>query len=209
MTSSLGHRASLDDELRGFRNGHEVAGYLRMCQGNGAAFLDLLPEKRHDGSGRTEYIPKADHGKIGSHSVGRRLRCERLQNHLRQSLAGPHHVRGTHGLVCTDQHEIRNAAFIGRARRDQRTHDIVLDAFHGIMFDKGHMLVSGCMIERVRSPALHDMFHAILVANGTKNWDDLQIFLSVQLGQLLQFGMDIIKRKLVLIEEDQGGRLVA
>ncbi|MNP59481.1 hypothetical protein D3C76_1544800 [compost metagenome] len=44
----LPHRTGLDDQLRGFGNGHEVTGDFRMGDRQWATCLDLAVEQRDD-----------------------------------------------------------------------------------------------------------------------------------------------------------------
>ncbi|MNY48018.1 hypothetical protein D3C86_1833230 [compost metagenome] len=46
--SALPHRAGLDDQLRGFGNGHEVSGDFRMGDRQRSAGLDLFMKQRND-----------------------------------------------------------------------------------------------------------------------------------------------------------------
>ncbi|MNO99511.1 hypothetical protein D3C76_912820 [compost metagenome] len=45
--AALAHRARLDHQLRGFGDGHEIAGDLRVGDGQWATGLDLLVEQRN------------------------------------------------------------------------------------------------------------------------------------------------------------------
>ena len=53
-------RACLKDEADCLRNCHEIADDVRMGDGDWTACLDLLLEKRDDGSVASEYVSEAD-----------------------------------------------------------------------------------------------------------------------------------------------------
>ena len=96
----------LQHELGRFLNGHEVAGDIRMGHRDRAAVLDLFQEQRHDRTRRPEHVAEADDGEAGV----RRGFLQRLQDHLREALAGAHGAGGAHRLVGRDQDEVLNAA---------------------------------------------------------------------------------------------------
>jgi hypothetical protein len=62
---SLANRTGLEDQLGGFRNGHEKTGDLRVGDGHGAVGFNLLSKERDYRSGGSDNIAEAD----GHHPV--------------------------------------------------------------------------------------------------------------------------------------------
>src|SRR3984957_1666305 len=61
--AALSHRTGLNHELRGFRDGHEIADYLGMRDGDRPAGFYLLIEERHDRPRRGQDIAEPHHAK--------------------------------------------------------------------------------------------------------------------------------------------------
>ena len=93
--AALPHRPGLDHQLRGFGDGHEIAGNVGVRQRHRAAAGDLLLEQRHHRAGAAQHIAKAHHHKAGTAA----RRVARLQRQLGQALGGAHHIRWPHRFV--------------------------------------------------------------------------------------------------------------
>ncbi|MNE85721.1 hypothetical protein D3C80_1827520 [compost metagenome] len=110
------HRTGLDDQLRGFGNGHEVTGDFRMGDRQWASSLDLLVKQRDYRAGRPQHIAKANHGEPGlvdlrdiarvAKQHGGHLSAQRLQRHFGKTLGTAHHIGRTHCLVRRDKDKI-------------------------------------------------------------------------------------------------------
>ena len=68
-----------------------------------------------------------------------------------------------HGLVGGDEHEGLDPAFHGRFRGVVGREDIVVNALDHVVFDDGHVLVRGRVINRLDRQGGNDFAHAMLV----------------------------------------------
>ena len=93
--------AGPDHQLDRLRDGHEVAGHLRVGDGDRPAALDLAAEDRHDAARRAEHVAEAD-----ADEAGPGVRCAgRLDDPLGHRLRGAHHGPRVDRLVGRDQDE--------------------------------------------------------------------------------------------------------
>ena len=90
------HGSGLDDELRGFRDRHEIADDFRMGHGDGAARLDLVSEQPDDRAGRIQDVAEAHHRED---RFARFLR-HGLKDELGEALARAHDIGRPYGLVA-------------------------------------------------------------------------------------------------------------
>ena len=141
----VGESAGLDDQLRGFGNGHEVTSRLAVSDRHWTADGDLLAEAGNDGAARAEHVAEADA------AIARLLLRRRasLHDQFADALGRPHHVRWPNRLVRADEDELANAAAFGGHSRRKRAQDIVPDASDRIALHHWHMLVRSGMEHRV------------------------------------------------------------
>ncbi|MCY1434544.1 hypothetical protein D9M71_506070 [compost metagenome] len=178
--STLSHRASLDHQLSCFRDGHEVASYLRVRDRQRPSGLDLLMEQRNDRPGRSEYISKTNHGETGfihlryisciTEQYRSQLPAQCLQRHFSQALSAAHYICRAYCLVCRNQHKIGNARLQRRLRCVERTHDIVKNPLCNIVFDHWYMFIGRSVIDRFNAPCLQNVEQFCWVTYRTKNW---------------------------------------
>src|SRR6202051_4711806 len=86
--AALRHRPGLDHELRGLRNGHEVADHVGMSHGYRATGLDLFIEQRHHRTGRRQNVAEPHHAKARLAAAP----LQTLQHDFRESLGRPDDV---------------------------------------------------------------------------------------------------------------------
>ena len=142
---SPGQRAGLDDQLRGFGNGHEITGRFAVRDRHRTAGGDLLAEARNDRAARAEHVAEADT------AIARLLlRCgASLDDQLADALGRPHHIRRPNRLVGAHENELANAATFARQSRRERAQHIIANARDRIALHHWHMLVRGRMEHRI------------------------------------------------------------
>ena len=208
--AAVRHGASLDHQLRGFGDGHEVARDVAVRDGDRAALVDLAPEQRHDRARGAQHVAKAHHGVAGAVGAwpGVLLVVQCLQHHFGQALAGAHDVGGAHRLVGADQHELPDAVARGGTRAHQGAPDVVVQAFERVVLDQRHVLVGGSVVDDVRPPGRQDGVQARGVLHRAEQGHDLH---RRPLGLLGdgggQFAVNFIERVLTLLQQQQHARL--
>ena len=93
---------------------------------------------------------------------------ERLQAEFRHAFAGTHGVGRAHGFVGGDEHEGADAGFDGGLRAQERTEDVVADAFDGVELDHGDVFVGGGVIDGFNAVRGHDADQAFFVLHGAE-----------------------------------------
>src|SRR3990167_2943602 len=63
--TALPHSPRLNHQLRGFGDGHKIAGDIRMSDGDRPTLTDLLTEKRNNRARRPQHITETHHGETG------------------------------------------------------------------------------------------------------------------------------------------------
>ncbi|MNN15310.1 hypothetical protein D3C81_1284120 [compost metagenome] len=147
-----------------------------MSDGQRPAGFDLAVEQRNHRPGGAQHITKANHRETGfvnpgnfcivSEQYRRDFTTERLKRQLRQALGTAHDISGPHRLIGRDQHKICYAGLQGSLSSIERPDCIVQHTLGDVVFDHGHMLVGGRMINRVDLPGFHHIEQFILVTYG-------------------------------------------
>lgn len=196
--AALTQRARLQDQTHCLGNRHEVPGDVGVRYRDGTARGDLLLERRHHGSGRTEDVAEADRHETGMAGV----RClERLQEYLGHALARSHYAGGIDGLVRRDEHEPPDAAFVRQTREVGGAHGIVPDGLARLAFHHRNMLVGRGMEEGIRPMPLEDGPDTHGIADvGHQGYDDSS---AAALDQLL---LDLEDLDLGTFDQEEGPR---
>ena len=92
--AALGEAARLDDETRGFGDGHEVALDIGMGNRHRAACGDLALEHGDDAAVGTEHVAEANRREHGLRSSG-----VVLDDHFPKAFGSPHDRRRVHCLI--------------------------------------------------------------------------------------------------------------
>ena len=190
----------LEHQGDGLRDGHEVADDPLVGDGHWTAFCDLLLEERDDRAVGAEDVAEADRDEVGL----RVLPVHHLDDHLTDTLRGPHDVRRVHGLIRGDQDEALHAGVGCGTGGFQGAHDVVLDRFVRAHLHERHVLMCGCMEDHVRLVLLHHTADAVRVPAGADEGHEVQ--LRVLHEELL---LDAVSIVLVNVEDDELLRLVA
>src|SRR5882672_5659221 len=154
--AALRHRPRLNHELRGLRDGHEIADYFRMRHGYRATGFDLLIEQRYNRTGRCQYIAESHHAKPRLAAAP----MQALQDDFGESLGRTHDVGGIHGLVGRYQDEGLHLGFMRRFGGVPGGDDVVMNALDDVLFDDGHMFVSGRVVHGLYPVRLQDVAHS-------------------------------------------------
>ena len=133
--AAVGDTRSLEHEVHRLGDGHKVADNVGVSHGDGLALLYLALEQRDDASVAAEHVAKARGHEFGAAIF---LLGEELHDHLAAALGCPHHVRGVHGLVGTDHHELFHVVVQREGGHVERTDDVVLYGLHGVCLHEGH-----------------------------------------------------------------------
>ena len=166
------HCAGLDNQLRRFGNGHEVAGNVLVSQGNRAAFGNLFFKYRNNGTGRTQYIAETHHAEA---CFLFRLGGKGLQAEFGHAFAGAHGVGRTDGFVGGNQNKGGNACIYGSLRTAECAEHVVLNAFDGVELYHWNVFVGCGMINGVDVIGLHDAAKAFFVLNRTQKRYDFNL----------------------------------
>lgn len=190
----------LEHQRDGLRDGHEVADDALIGDGHRTALRDLLLEERDDGAVGAEDVTEADSDEVGF----RVLPVHHLDDHLTDTLRGPHDVRRVHGLIRGDQDEALHAGVSRGTGGLECTHDVVLDGFVRAHLHERHVLMRSCMEDHVRPVLLHHAADTVGVPAGADEGHEVQ--LRVLHDKLL---LDAVRVILIDVEDDKLLRLVA
>ena len=136
--AALGEGAGLEDELRGFGDGHEVALHVGMGDGDRAAGGDLFFEEGDDAATAAEDVAEADGGESGGAYA-----VEVLDDHFGDAFGGAHDAGGVYGFVGGDHDEDFRPVAVGRFGDGLGAEDVVVDGFFGLPLHEGDVLVGG------------------------------------------------------------------
>ena len=168
--SAFADRARLQDELRRFRDRHEVAPHLGVRYGHRAAPANLLPEDRDHGTGRADDVAEADGEVAGRMALGQILHRE-----LRDALGRSHDGRRPYRLVRRDHDERLDAVLSGDLAQHARRKDVVLDRLARIRLHHRNVLVSGRVEHDLGRMLPEERPHAGLVADVGHEWQRLDL----------------------------------
>ena len=142
--AAVAHGAGLEHEAAGLRDGHEEADDVRVGDGDGAAFFNLLAEAGDNGAVGAEHVAEAggDVAGVGGALCGE-LGIQALHVHFGGALGGTHHVGGVHGFVCGDHDEFLHSAFAGDFGHVDGALDVGDDGFARVFLHERHVLVGG------------------------------------------------------------------
>ena len=174
--TTLPHGTSLDHQLSGLGNGHEVAGDLRVGHSHRPTVANLLVEARNHRARGAQHITETHHGEarlvdvmyrvISAKKYRRSFTTQRLQNHLCHTLGTAHHIGGPHSLVGRDQNEVGHPGLHRRLGGVHGAKHIIKHAFRDIVFHHGHMLVRRCVVDRLHLPGAHHVQQALGITDG-------------------------------------------
>jgi len=202
--AAVAHGAGLQHEAAGLRDGHEEADDIRVGDGDGAAFLNLLAEAGDDGAVRPQHVAEAGGdvaGVRGIRGIGGELGVQALHVHLCRALGGAHHVGGVHGFVGRNHHEFLHAAFAGDFGHVDGALHVGDDGFAGVLFHERHVLIGRSVEDDGRAVRGDDAVAALAVAHIGHDGDDghLRVF-------FLNLQADEVHGGLCAIQQDETGR---
>ena len=190
----FGERGGRQHQLHRLGNGHEVALDFGMGDGEGPARRELLVEEREDAAVGAQHVAEAHDAEVGA---GVPERGQLQDDALRHPFGGAENAGRVDRLVGRDQDELPHAVAGGAARRAQRSHHVVPDAFEHVRLEHRHVLVGGGM-EHVVGPArLEDFLEAIGVGDARERRDDLHAG-----AGLAHLAVDEVQRALGPLEQD-------
>ena len=154
------HTPRLEDELSRLRNGHEVAGHVRVSHRHRTAPTDLLLEDGDDAAAAAQHVAEPDrhedlafgglHGRVSHHHLGHPFRR-------------PHDGRGVHRLVGGDVHEGLHTSGEREVHEVFRAEDVVQHRLLGILLHEGDVLVRRGVEHYLRLEVVEDPAHALSV----------------------------------------------
>ena len=156
------HASCLQNELRGFGDGHEVARHVGVGDGDGAAPADLLFEGGDDASPAAEDIAEADGDEGAPLSCAGRRRAD---DHLGDALGGAHDGGGVDGLVGGDVDEDFDGVFKRQLSEVRRAEDVVEYCLLGVLLHQRDVLVRGGVEDDLRMEAFEDAGQPLAVAH--------------------------------------------
>ena len=204
--AAMALRASLQYQLAGFRNQHEVANDIGVCHRYRSSVLDLLLEQGNDAAVRSQHIAEACRDKLR-----RVLRLavrldgtvQALHVDFADALRAAHDVRGVHRLVGRYHDELLHAVLHTHVCDDLRAVDVVQHRLRGVVFHHGHVLVGSGVEHIVELILAKQRVHARLAADARD--DDPR----VHVGELvLHHQADVVLRCLCLVDENHLCRLI-
>ena len=89
----------------------------------------------------------------------------RLKHEFGKTLGCAHHAGGIDGLVGRDQYERLDACFDSRTRRVHCADNIIVYAFEKVLFNNGHMLVGGRVVDSLDAEGLHHFGNPIFMVH--------------------------------------------
>ena len=201
-----------------------------MGDGDWTACLDLLLEKRDDGSVASQYVSEADCHELSFctlqcfcrlfvmypavHPVGEQLRdlvclaffdlvVKGLNDHLAEALRCAHDVRRVDRLVGTDQDETLGTVYHCRVGCLVGADRIIFDCLTRAVLHQRYVLVSCRVVDDLRAVSLEDLENLSGIAD--RSDDDIELHVRVFLFQLQ---LNVISVVLIDIEDDQVRRIM-
>lgn len=191
--AALGLGASLQYELHGFGDGHEIAGHLGMGHCHGAACGDLLFKQRHDAAAAAEDVAEAHGGVAGLAAL-----VDFEQYEFGDAFGRTHDAGGIDGFVAGDEHEAFAVVAVGTFHDVLSAEDVILDGFFGLQLHEGHVLMGGGVEDDGGPVAGEDALQALLVAHVADDGDI--VFARVFGEQLL---VDLVDAVLAASEQNE------
>ena len=150
----------MEDEAAGIGDGHEVADDVRVGDGDGATLVNLLFKMGNNGAVAAKHIAKA-----GGNELRVPLSIEALDVHLGESLGRAHVVAGVDSLVGGDHDEFLDLAEQGVFRYVDAAPDIGADAFAGVGFHHGDVLVGGRVEDNAGAEVRDEATYSLIIAD--------------------------------------------
>ena len=173
-------RRGLQNQLAGFRNGHEEPGDFGIGDRHRATAADLLAEQRYDAAGGIEHVAEAHGDEAGGTRIG-----ERLAQHLGQAFGRAEHVHRIDRLVRRDQHESADTGCRTRPGNRFGGQYVVADRFAQLRFQQRHLFVCGGMEDRIRFHQIQrvaDHRRVAAVAQHRRQFDSREVATQPHLG---------------------------
>ncbi|EKD98122.1 MAG: hypothetical protein ACD_23C00573G0002 [uncultured bacterium] len=136
------------------------------------------------------------------------MACRRdgLQDHFCHALARAHHIGGAHGLVGRYEYKVRHLVLQGCTHHVQCAKDVIANAFAHIGLHHRHMFVSGGMVDGCRAINAANLCHAVGVGYaGQQRYESAMG--DAPLNKCLQFLVDVVKRELTVVHQQQPVRV--
>ncbi len=155
-----GHRTRLQDQAHGLRDGHEVAGHLRVGDRDRPAGEDLAQEGGNDTAAAAEHVaePHRDERKV--------VLAADLEHDLFGSPLGrTHHRARIGGLVSRDVHESLTAGLGRDLGQPPRAEHVGRDGLAGVAFEDGHVLVGGGVEHDVGAVPVEQLAQPLTIAD--------------------------------------------
>lgn len=186
-------RTSLEHQLNGFRDGHEVAAHLRMSDQHGPASAYLAEERRHHRSSASQHISKAYR-----HEVAPVCHSGMLDHAFGEALGRAHDAGRSYGFVRRDQDEMLDASIDRRIHDVGGAVDVVCDCLDDVLFHERHVLVGRGMEDGIWTAIVEDGVHSVLIADVGDRGNDIQVWEAAE-----QLGLDVENRVLTVAEHDK------
>ncbi|MCY1432293.1 hypothetical protein D9M71_482850 [compost metagenome] len=123
-----------------------------------------------------------------------------MQRQLGKAFGATHDIGRSHGLVRRNQDEVGHSCLKCGLGRIKRAYYIIEHTLGNVVFDHRHMLVGGCVINRVHSPGFHDVQQLVRVANRSENRQETD-GQRLSSDPLLQLGQNGVKVELAVFKQ--------
>src|ERR1039457_7100771 len=157
--ATLAHGGSLNDELGGLRDRHEVPAHLWMRDGDGLARGDLLFEKGKHASVAAQDVAETD-GDILRAAV-----LEGVDQQLGDALGNAHDAGRADRLVGRDHDEVGDPVLRGGDGDIPGPDHVVLDGFEHVGLHQGDVLVGRGVVEDRRTIFFENLGQTLQVAD--------------------------------------------
>ena len=103
--------------------------------------------------------------------------CERLDDHLAQTLTGPHYISGINRLICWYENKSFTSIQHRRVSRFISSDGIVFYRFTGAVLHQRHMLMGCGVIHNLRLILTENLENALTVPDGPNQCHQVQIWI--------------------------------
>ena len=157
--------AGLNNQLHGFRNGHEVTGNALVRDCDWATFINLIAERHQYAAARAQHVAEAHRDVLALASIATKPRSKAFGNALRVTK----HADGVCSLVGRDIHKHSHVIFLCSLKQRQRAANVGLVCLKRVTLQQRQVFKCGCVKHHFRFPRCKDAVNGVGIAQVGKH----------------------------------------